>query len=199
VATTTITVGGDYVRQYFEVLHAMIKARGFDWVQLPGRKVRIPRTTNSDAVSLVDHWTAAVIAAGNAASGQSSWSNLAKHWETSAAKLEAMAAFAFKPHAQFADNPRLWVELSKISIGLNAIKATPTTWEYVYDSTSEALNEVPAKIKRVSKEVAKELKVVARAGGGVVGAVATGFGGELSLGVLAIGAGALYLYTRKRK
>ena len=187
-------------RLFVALKEAMVEARGFDLI--PGKKqsVRIPRTTNGDVRTLLGRWTGELIRAGVTTGQKKLWDKIVAKWEPAASEM--MAEAKGDSSEPFDDNVRFWTSTAKLAIELGSIKALPSQWDFAVEALSEALVEAPAVILDVTKKVAGAVgdvaKAVATGAGKVVGAAGKGFFEGFGLAGIALLAGGVYLYTRKR-
>jgi hypothetical protein len=177
------------------------KQRGFDLRDplpgKPGRAMKVPRTTNADILKLAGYWSDA-------------WAKLAARWATggivnpigleserarwqAAIKDAEQYAKPGNPEDVYPKNHEFWRATSSLSITLAVFKESPTPYELMFDSTVQAVKDLPGRI-------ADAAGVVANAVGNIAHEVGAGFLKGMGPPLL-IGGGVLlgaYLLFRNR-
>jgi hypothetical protein len=173
----------------------MIKRYGFD-VREPtagmmGRPMKVPRTTNAEAVGIADYWTKQLQAfivktvLGDTTNSMG-LDGQSKRWSAVLDDIEHLAR-AGKPDEVYAKNHELWREALGLATNLSVWGEVPSPYDLQQQAIDQAWADLPDRLAKATGAVARAIGNVAHeAGAGLLSPLAKPLliGGGVALGLI---------------
>jgi hypothetical protein len=173
----------------------MISRRGFDAREptgnMTGRTMKVPRTTNAEAIQIADYWTKQLqtfivkVVLGNITNSMG-LEGQNKRWSTIVDDIDHLARSG-QPDDVYAKNHELWREALALAVNLDGWGEVPSPDELLGQSFAQSLSDLPDRLAKAAGAVAHTIGNVAHeAGAGLLAPLAKPLliGGGVALGLI---------------